>query len=56
MKLKNYILLIITFFSIGYGLYAFWSMVFNCQAPYYIECTGVKLSKDKIIAISNNKS
>lgn len=56
MKLKNYILFIISFISIGYGLYAFWSIVFNCQAPYYIECTGVKLSNRKVFAISNNKS
>lgn len=56
MSLKKYLLFFIALLSIGYGLYAFGSMVFNCQAPYYIECTGVKLSKDKIVAISNNKS
>lgn len=53
MKLKNYILFIIVIFSIGYGIFAFWSMVLNCHAPFYIECIGAKLDKHKTIAISN---
>ena len=45
MKLKHYILCLISISSICYGIYAFWSMVLNCQAPFYIECVGAKLDK-----------
>jgi hypothetical protein len=53
MKLKHYILCLISISSICYGIFAFWSMVLNCQAPFYIECVGAKLDKHKTIAISN---
>lgn len=53
MSLKNYILAIISISSICYGIYAFWSMVFNCQTPFYIECIGTKLDNHNTIAISN---
>ena len=53
MKLKHYILCLISISSICYGIFAFWSMVLNCQAPLYIECVGAKLNKHKTIAISN---
>lgn len=56
MKLKNCILAIISFASICYGIYAFYAMVFNCKAPLYIECVGVKADTNKVYAISNNKS
>jgi len=55
MKVKIYILFIISLASACYGIFAFWSMVLNCQAPFYIECVGVKLQKNIVIAISNNK-
>lgn len=56
MKLKYYILSLISIISICYGIFAFWFMVLNCQTPFYIECIGTKLDKHKIIAISNRES
>lgn len=51
---KLLLFIILSIASCGYAFYSIYKMVYQNQAPFTIECLGVRLNPDKKYAISNS--
>lgn len=53
MKAKYTFLVLVVLMTSIYGIYAIVELLFNNRTPFTITCTGLKLDKTKVYAISN---
>jgi hypothetical protein len=54
--MKKLLFIILSIASCGYAFYSTYKMVYQNQAPFTIECLGVRLNPNKKYAISNSLS